>query len=290
MTELRFHRPRAFWVNVLMPGGDPDGVKIIEKSNWNGAGLVIPRALFGETRNRPECKRAGVYILVGPDSESQLPRMYVGEGDPIGPRLDAHAKSKDFWTHAIAFTSKDQNLNKADVQFLESQLLVLARAAKRCTIDNGNIPQSPSLSEAAAAAAEGFLGDVLLCLPVLGYGFFESVPHREPDAIEYRIGAKGLEARGYEVPNGFVVRASSQASKTEVKSIHRYMSTLRQSLVEQGLFDDKGEYYQLSQDYSFDSPSTAAGVLLGRTANGRIEWKTTDGHTLKELQDSIVST
>ena len=33
----------------------------------------------------------------------------------------------------------------------------------------------------------------------------------------------------------------------------------------------------------FPSPSTAAMVLLGRSSNGRVEWKSSDGKTLKEL-------
>jgi hypothetical protein len=41
---------------------------------------------------------------------------------------------------------------------------------------------------------------------------------------------------------------------------------------------------KLTQDYTFDSPSSAAGVLLGRTANGRIEWKDSTGKTLKDTQ------
>jgi hypothetical protein len=45
---------------------------------------------------------------------------------------------------------------------------------------------------------------------------------------------------------------------------------------------------KLAQDYTFDSPSTAAGVLLGRSANGRIEWKDQTGKTLKDIQASAV--
>ena len=100
---------------------------------------------------RPELQRAGVYLLVGPDEQSQLPRLYVGEGDPVGPRLDQHAKNKDFWTHAVTFTSNDEHLHKAHVQFLESHLIELAKAAKRCSLDNGNAPVPPSLSEADTA-------------------------------------------------------------------------------------------------------------------------------------------
>ena len=288
--SVPYQRPRAFSVRLFLPGGDPHGVKIVEKSNWTGTGLVIPRTLFGETRVRSELQRAGVYLLIGPGELSQLPRLYVGEGDPIGPRLDSHAKAKDFWTHLVGFTSKDQNLNKAHVQFLESRLIELARAAKRCTLDNGNSPTAPSLSEADAAEVEGFLADVLLCLPVLGYGFFEPAPSPAPSAMEFFLAGRGIHARGYESATGFIVRAGSCASKSEVKSIHNYMHDLRQSLIEQGVFAEKGECYEVTQDYAFNSPSTASGVMLGRTSNGRAEWKTKDGRTLKSVQDAEVGT
>ena len=229
-----------------------------------------------------------MYILVGPDENSQLPRVYVGEGDPIGPRLDQHAKNKDFWTQTVAFTSKDQNLNKAHIQFLEYRLVDLAKSAKRCILDNSNTPQPPSLSEADTAEAEGFLADVLLCLPVLGYGFFEAAPAPTQTTLEFTLKAKGIMGRGYEAATGFVVRAGSQAVKSEAKSIHVYLSAMRHSLAEQGVFVDRNQYYEMTQDYTFNSPSTAAGVLLGRSANGRIEWKTSDGHTLKSIQDAEV--
>lgn len=44
----------------------------------------------------------------------------------------------------------------------------------------------------------------------------------------------------------------------------------------------------LTEDYVFPSPSTAAMVLLGRTANGRVEWKSIEGNTLKGLQSAEV--
>ncbi|RXA21698.1 DUF4357 domain-containing protein [Methanosarcina sp. MSH10X1] len=281
-------RPRGFSVRLFLPGGDPDGVKTVEKSNWTGRGLVIPRSLFAETRSRPELGCTGVYILIGPDEKSQLPRVYVGEGDPIGPRLDQHAKNKDFWTQAIGFTSKDQNLNKAHIQFLEYKLIDFAKAAKRCVLDNANTPQPPSLSEADIAEAEGFLADVLLCLPVLGYGFFEAAPAPTQRTLEFVLNAKGIKSKGYEATTGFVVRAGSQAVKSETKSIHAYLSEMRRSLVEQGVFIDRSQYYEVIQDYTFNTPSTAAGVILGRAANGRTEWKTADGHTLRSIQEAEV--
>lgn len=281
---------RGFSVRVFLPGGDPDGIKVVEKSNWTGCGLVVPRALFGEGKARSELERAGVYVLVGQAEVSPLPRVYVGEGDPVRPRLDQHAKQKDFWTHAVIFTSKDQNLNKAHVQRLEARLVELARASKRCVLDNSNIPQAPSLSEADTAEVEGFLADMLLCLPILGYGFFESTPTLAPRTVPLILRAKGIEAHGFESPKGFVVRAGSKAVKEdgEVPSIHAYLKETRAELVRQGVLVERGALYELAQDYAFSSPSTASGVLLGRSSNGRVEWKTADGRTLKSLQDAEV--
>jgi hypothetical protein len=279
------HAPRPFSVRVFLPSGDPDGIKVIEKSNWTGAGLVVPRALFAEAKIRPEFARTGVYLLIGPDESSALPRLYVGEGDPVRPRIEQHAKQKDFWTHVVIFTSKDQNLNKAHIQHLEARLIALAAAAKRCALDNANTPASPSLSEADAAEAEGFLADTLLCLPVLGYGMFE-IPHAPAKSTELFLKAKGVVARGHESPDGFVVHKQSQAVKTEVPSIHPYLSDLRKQLVKQGVLVARGDFYELTQDYSFASPSTAGGVILGRSTNGRVEWKTASGQTLKSLQNA----
>jgi hypothetical protein len=207
----------------------------------------------------------------------------VGEGDIVRPRLDQHVKQKDFWTHAVVFTSKDQNLNKAHVQYLEARLVELAAEAKRAELDNGNVPQLSALSE---ADAEGFLADLLLCLPVVGVNFFEKSKADVPKSQELILKAKGIEARGVDSAEGFVVRAGSQAVKEEVPSIHPYLRELRQLLLDQGVLVDAGDVYRLSQDYTFNSPSTAAGVLLGRSANGRAEWKDAKGRTLKEIQEA----
>lgn len=44
--------------------------------------------------------------------------------------------------------------------------------------------------------------------------------------------------------------------------------------------------YVFTQDYLFASPSTATGVVVGRSANGRIEWQTKDGRSLKAVQEA----
>jgi Domain of unknown function (DUF4357) len=282
---------RGFSVHVFLPDGDPDGVKVVEKDNWTGRGLVIPRSRFADTRHRDELNRTGVYLLTGPSDGAALPMLYVGEGDPVKARIDQHARSKDFWTQAVVFTSKDQNLNKAHVQHLESRLVELAAAAKRTVLDNSNAPKPPSLSEADVAAVEGFLDDLLLCLPLLGLGFFEPASALPVAGTRLLLRAKGIEAKGHETSSGFVVRQGSQAvgQGKLAPSMHRYLADLRDELVRQGVMVAAGDGFTFAQDYTFASPSTAAGVLLGRSSNGRVEWKDAQGRTLKELQDSVAA-
>jgi hypothetical protein len=279
------HR-QGFSVRIFIPSGEPEGLNIVEKSNWTGQGIVFPRSLFAEARQRVELKRTGIYILWGPGELGQLPIVYVGEGDSVLSRLDQHAKSKDFWTHGIVFTSKDQYLNKAHVQYIESKLIELASGAKRCELDNGNVPQPPSLSEADQADADGFLADILLCLPVVGVNLFERTIIVSSKSQNLTLKAKGITASGIDSPQGFVVRAGATAVKKEVPSIHAFMTELRKTLVKNGVLVDNGNTYRLTQDYTFSSPSTAAGVLLGRSANGRREWKDAKGRSLRDIQDT----
>lgn len=278
----------GFSVRIFVPSGDPEGPRVIEKSNWTGQGLIFPRSLFAKVRDREELTRTGVYILWGPGRSEQLPHAYVGEGDVLLPRLDSHAKNKDFWTHGVAFTSKDQSLNKAHVQHLEAQLVQLASEAKRCELDNANIPQMPSLSAADKADAELYLADMLLCLPVIGVSFFEKSRGLAEKTQYLFLNAKKIKARGFEEAGGFVVRAGSQAVKNEVASIPTSVSDLRKELLNQGIFEDVGTAYRLVQDYIFSSPSAAADALLGSSSNGRTEWKDAKGRSLKEIQGAEV--
>ena len=281
-----------FSLRIFVADGDPDGLRIVDKSNWIGKALVFPRALLPQVTARPELAQTGAYLRLRPRPDGEGDMLYVGEGDPIRPRLERHYAEKDFWTRAIGFTTGSAGqLNKAHVQFLESRLMALARAAKRMPLDNANQPAEPSLSEADRADMEVFLGHMLGMLPVLGVHAFEQAP-KAPAAKASPVltcKGKGAQATGYEASQGFVVQAGSQAVLDTVPSmaLHvRGMYDLRQELIGNGVLGLRGGLYQFTQDYSFSSPSTAAAVVLGRSANGRIEWKSADGRTLKEIQEA----
>lgn len=237
-----------------------------------------------------EWSRPGVYLLSGPSAgETTKDRLYIGEADDVRDRLDNHFRNKDFWTTVIAFTSKDDNLNKAHVRYLEARLIEVASQADRATVENGTAPPQPRLSEADRADMDGFLAEMLVILPVLGVVAFESVARAAPPADLLRLTGKQAAATGADGPEGFVVFADSLGRLGEVPSIHGYLSAMRQRLLLEGVLRPDGVGLRFAKPFIFDSPSTAAGVVLGRSANGRIEWKDAQGRTLKERQEAALA-
>lgn len=99
------------------------------------------------------------------------------------------------------------------------------------------------------------------------------------------ITAKGLKARGYESSDGFVVKAGSEVAAKSVPSCVRFVTDMREKLRALGILQKSGDKLVLSRDYVFNSPSTAAGVVLGMTSNGRRFWKDAEGKSLKELEE-----
>ena len=118
-----------FSLRIFVADGDPDGLRIVDKSNWIGKALVFPRALLPQVKAWPELAQTGVYLLLGPRPDGEGDMLYVGEGDPIRPRLEWHYAQKDFWTRAVCFVAAPGQLNKAHVQFLEANLVRLGTRA-----------------------------------------------------------------------------------------------------------------------------------------------------------------
>lgn len=279
-----------FSLKIFVANGDPDGLRIVERSNWIGRAVVFPRPLLPTIKQREEFSQTGVYLLLGPRPDGEGEMIYIGEGDPVKPRLESHFSTKDFWTRVVFFVAGQGQLNKAHVQYLEAQLIQRAKAAKRMPLDNGNTPNEPTLSEADRADMTVFLEHMLSMLPVLGVQAFElanSSLLNTASAPLLTCRGKGIEAKGFESTQGFVVSAGSQAILEVVPSMQEYVRgayELRLELIGTGVLKLSSNCYVFDQDYSFSSPSTAAATVLGCSTNGREVWKDAQGRTLKELQ------
>lgn len=288
------NRSVPFSLRIFVADGDPDGLRLVERSNWVGKAVVFPRALYPTIRNRQEFLQTGVYLLLGPRTDGDGEMLYIGEGDPVRPRLEDHYAKKDFWTTAVFFVAP-AHLNKAHVQYLEAQLVQRALKANRMPLDNGNKPTEPTLSEADRADMEVFLHNILGMLPVLGITAFEQTSGTPVSAngLLFTCQGRGVTATGHDSPQGFIVRQGSHASRDEVQSLKDHfpgVCKLRADLLTRGVLVLDGNALRFSQDYTFSSPSLASAVVFGRSSNGRTDWKDASGRTLKQLQEAQAET
>ena len=164
-----------YTIRIFVPDGDPEGLRLIDRMNWTGQGIVIPREGWAKIKVRQELAKPGVYVLVGYVGEDDdLPTLYIGQGDVVRNRIDSHAQNKDFWSKAIVFVSGSGGLNRAHATWLEYALIRRALSAKQCHLENGTEPQEPALSEAEKADMHAFLKEMLQILPLVGINAFET--------------------------------------------------------------------------------------------------------------------
>src|SRR4051794_24702656 len=93
--------PSGTTIRLFLVDGTPQGIRLVDRSQWTGVCLAFSRADYARARLREDFGRTGVYLLTGPDPEGKGPDvLYIGEGDEGTPRLDSHQRTKDFWTNA----------------------------------------------------------------------------------------------------------------------------------------------------------------------------------------------
>ncbi|WP_240493112.1 GIY-YIG nuclease family protein [Kushneria phosphatilytica] len=164
-------------IRLFLVDGTPNGLLTAEIMNWTGHVLTGPRSKLSELVQRPECGRTGIYFLVGPDPDNSLrPLVYIGESDDVATRLKQHNRpedkgGKDFWERVCLITSKDQNLTKAHVKYLESLLIKNAGDVGRAKLINGTSHDYGNLPESDRADMAFFVEQIRIVLPVLGFDF-----------------------------------------------------------------------------------------------------------------------
>ena len=274
-------------IRLFLPLGDAKSLRTAEISNWTGKAVAAPRTELEELLAREELEKAGVYILTGSDPATNTPRAYIGEAEVIRERLKQH-KAKEFWISAIVFVSKDENLTKAHIRYLESRLLAEAAQVGRFTLEQNQATGS-KLPESDREDMEVFLTRIRQLLPVLGSDIL--APIAQPTSKSQPGGMlfcrlKGAEARGQRTPNGLVFRDST-AVLEDRPSAQNYPNVLtqRKELIANGTLIKKEGLFVFTKDSEFSSPSAAAAVIHGGSANGLNAWKNEDGKSLKQLDE-----
>jgi hypothetical protein len=279
-------------IKIFLIDGEPNGRMSCELSNWSGKAYKIPRIKIKDCSDRDDLTSTGVYLLFGKDDTGK-DQVYIGEAESILKRLNQQLTQKDFWNEAIVFISKDENLNKAHIKYLENRLHDIAKSTNRYTVDNSIIPTQSSISESDRAEMEEFIEYIKMLVNTLGHKVFDEKREFKPNQKQESFlikAARGADGQGEPTSDGFVVFKNSKAASTIVNSMTQNFINYRQKLIDEEVLVDKGEYFEFSDDHIFSSPSTAAVMVMGRNANGLTEWKNKDGKTLKEFETNEKTT
>jgi hypothetical protein len=274
-------------IRIFLVHGDPKRLRTAELSNWTGKAVAGPRSEFDSVLARDESTKSGVYFLTGVDPERGQPAVYIGEAECIRDRIKVHL-AKDYWNTIVFFTSKDENLTKAHIRYLEGRLIENAREIGRAIVMNGQSSGS-RLPESDREDMEIFLQKIHQLLPALGVEVFVPTRAIESPFSKRRLltcGLKGISAQGYATPNGIVVlegsravaelRPSAQGSVGLVKS--------RTQLQADGALVQDGDHLRFTRDVEFPSASAAASLIHGGPVNGLSAWKDQAGVSLKDLE------
>ena len=230
--------------------------------NWTGIALACPRSEIEDLFLRDEINKAGIYFLIGTPNSLDKPKAYIGEGEDVGKRLKQH-RDKDFWRQVIVFVSKDDNLTKSHVRYLEGQLIDEATKIGHFQLENDQT-SGAKLPEADRGDMEDFLARIRQLLPVLGCNLL--VPVIQPAQTRNKLSCKikNLKATGQCSPKGFVVFKDSQAAGTLRNSAQKsggWIINIRNRLLESKTLITNGDHLVFSSDYEFDSPSAAAAII-----------------------------
>lgn len=277
-------------IKLFLPHGDAKRMRVGEVSNWTGKALAAPRTELEDLLARDELESSGIYFLLGVNAESGANLAYIGEAEVIRDRLKQH-KAKDFWNSVVVFVSKDENLTKAHIRYLENRLLQEAKSIGRYALENTN-SSNPKLPESDREDMEVFLSRIRQVLPVLGSDLLSPISgstkpaHAQPQ-LTCKI--KNAIAKGRRTESGFVVFAQSTAVLTIRPSAEsQYPNTvaLRQRLIQEKTLVERDGLFVFVKDVEFSSPSAAAAVVHGGSANGLTAWRDESGRTLKELEET----
>ena len=283
-------------IKLFLMDSDPEGRIICELSNWTGKAYRIPRGKVKDCSNREDLRSTTVYLLFGrPETSTDKAKVYIGEAENAYSRLVYHVSEKEFWNEAVVFISKDENLNKAHIKYLESRLFEIANMASRYEVQNSNIPTKSSISESDKAEMEEFIEYIKILINTMGFKVFEPLIKQElanssNDEKLYINATRGANAKGKRTSDGFVVFRNSEIATDTVKSYReKGLNKLRDELIENEIIVKVEDKLVFKSDYLFSSPSAAAMVIMGRSANGLLEWKDSSGKALRDIEKQEIS-
>jgi hypothetical protein len=274
-------------IRLFLTDGSATGVRYAELVNWTGQAFACPRVLFTKLKEWPQTQRVGVYVLIGLNHKGE-DAVYIGESENVLTRLLSHLSQStlDDIVEAFFFTSKDDNLTKGHITYLEQRLVKRAGEAKQYVVENGREPSEKTLSKPELATMEEFLENLYLVAAALGYDVFKTrSKEMSPEAGLFKLAEKGIAAMGYPSEEGFVVQAGSTATLTDTPSLQETSRALKADLKSKSVLVTEGDHLKFTQDFTFKSSSAAASVIAGGSRSGPHSWvRQPDGKILREVE------
>ena len=286
-------RPKT--IQIFLPDGDPRGIRVAEITTRIVQVIEVPRSLLEGFLKMPESSQVAVYFLFGGSEDGLEQRVYIGQTGEPAKRLLTHHKEKDFWERALVLISRTNSLTQTHALFLEWHCIQASRKAGRYADENGTGGSKPHTPAPLEADCVEIFDTGRTLLATLGYPIFEPIvkAHEVGKKHEevFQCKSSGIDGRGMYTEEGFVVLKGSIGRRENAPSIQGTADErFRIKLLEKGVMREEGDTVVFNQDYPFKPPSTAAVALLGRTANGWVEWKTQDGKTLDAVKRQTPST
>lgn len=292
--------PMGKSIRVYLADATVTGVRYAELVNWTGQAIACPRSRLSELAAWPESAKPGVYLLFEARLGDAKPLAYIGESENVAKRLRTHDRKKEFWNEVVIFSSKDENLTKAHVKFLESTLVSLARQADRYQLENGNMPTESSLPRPDRAAMAEFIENIRMVLGTLGYPILEPLlqpatpddsgeqPVPRPPALDLIFKVNHLVAYGALTDEGFVLKKGSLIARTNTESAAPKIVHLKEQMLADGRLAEDGNHLLLREDVLLSSSSYAAVLVAGTSRSGPQSWSTRDGRLLKSIEDGAL--
>lgn len=297
-------------IKIYLKDGTVTGIRFGEVVNQTILSIACPRNRVAELKSYDEANKPGVYFLFGNDEETGDSKAYIGESENVYERLQSHIATKEFWNEVIFFVSKDENLTKSHVKYLENTIIQIAKTTQRYIIENGNQSQASSLPSSDKDAMEEFLTYIKLLLGVFGHKFLEELT---PDKVkstsrsatqaitasgrstsltnvesflELSLSVAGIKASAFQTDEGIVVVQGSDATNNiDEINLPKGYRELRDRLINNGTLVPNKDKLVFQKNHLFAAPSPAAAIILGYNVSGPRTWKDKTGKTLKEIEE-----
>lgn len=287
-------------VTIYLADGAPSGIRHVEIANWSGQAVACPRSRLNELKNWSEAQRPGVYFLLEKQTAETGDMAYIGESENVVKRLSQQDKNQDFWNEVIIFTSKDENLTKAHIKYLESRLTAISIDADRYKIENGNSPTQSMLPRSDKDAMEEYIHNLRIVLGTLGHRVLEPVKvveYTPPESATkpklsqfiFSFTIRNLTATGQQSDDGFVLFKGSEISGKTSKSMPGKTVAIREKWIMDGTLIKGGENYRLTKDSILSSSSYAAVLVAGTSRSGPQSWIDEKGRSLKAVEELLLA-